>query len=136
MSRVDRQRHKIKLMGKQWTPWKEIPVTGEYRASAPHLQNVSRVWANSRFEVSGFEVKSPVGGIWQLVVARHGHLEQVSWNDLQRIKTELFGEGNFAIEIYPPQAVNVEMKVRIIWIMPSDYQPPCGLHLESAWGGQ
>lgn len=136
MSRAERKTHAIKRVGKTWSAWTEIPVTDEIRKSAVHMHNVHSIWANSRFEAQAFRVSSHEGGIMQLVVARHGHVEPVSWNDMQRIKTELFGAENFAIEIYPAEVVSVEMKIRIMWIMPAGWAPPCGLHLPTAWGGQ
>jgi hypothetical protein len=135
VSKVERKTHRLKMVGKHWTPWRSIPVTGDIRASTPFMKNLKSIWANSRFEVQCYEVGSPVGGIVQLVIARHGHLETVTWNDIQRIKTELFGVDNFALELYPAEHVAVEMKTRIIWVMPKGYEPPCGLHLPSAWGG-
>jgi hypothetical protein len=135
MSRVERKTHKLKLIGRTWTPWKEITITGEIRNSAPHMRKISHIWANSRFEVHGWEVPSTEGGIVQLLISRHGQLDAISWNDVMRIKHEIFGDSGFAIEIYPPENVTTDMKVRIVWVMPKGWTPPCGLHLDSAWGG-
>lgn len=136
MSRAERKTHAIKRVGRTWSKWQEIPVTDEIRNSAKHMEHVHSIWANSRFEAQAFQIPSAVGGIMQLVVARHGHIEPVSWNDMQRIKAELFGDSVYGMEIYPAESVTVEMKIRIIWIMPEGWEPPCGLHLPTAWGGR
>lgn len=136
MSRAERKTHAIKRVGKTWSSWQEIPVTDEIRSSSPHMLHVWKIWANSRFEAQAFQVSSPIGGIVQLVIARHGHIEAITWNECQRIKTELFGADNFAMEIYPADVITVEMRIRILWVMPDGYEPPCGLHLPTAWGGK
>ena len=135
MSKVERKTHRLKMVGKQWTAWRSIPVTAEIRSQTPFTKNLKSLWANSRFSVQCYEVASPIGGIVQLLIERHGHLDPVTWNDAQRIKVELFGVENFAIELYPAENVPMEMKVRILWVMPKGWEPPCGLHLPSAWGG-
>jgi len=136
MSRVERKTHKLKLIGKTWTPWKEIPVTGEIRDSAPHMEHVWKIWGNSRYEVQAYQVKSFIGGVVQLVVARHQHLEAITWHECLRIKNELFGVDSLAVEIYPREEVREQFKVRVLWVLPEGHELPYGLHLETAWGGK
>lgn len=136
MSKVERQKTKLKMAAKKPGAWRQIAVTGEFRSKAPHLKNCTHIWANGAFEVQAYTVSSPVGGIVQLVIARHGHLASITWGDCQRIKTELFGVENFAIEIYPAERVDADIKIRILWILPTSFQMPCGLHLPTAWGGE
>ena len=133
MGRAGRAAHRLKTIGREWSAWQEIPVTDEIRASSPHMAHVSRIFANSRFEAQCFTCATAMGGVAQLVVARHGHLEPVTWNDLQRVKNELFGVDALAVEVYPREVVR-EMKIRILWILPEGTDLPYGLDKPSAWG--
>lgn len=133
MGKAQRQKHRIKTIGREWTAWAEIPVTDEMRASSPHMQHVSRVFANSRYEVQIFDCATTAGGVAQVVIARHGHVEMVDWNECQRIKNELFGAEHLAVEIYPRE-VAPAMKVRILWVLPLGMNLPYGLDCPGAWG--
>lgn len=133
MGKAQRQRHRIKTVGKEWTAWQEIVVTDEVRASAPHLAHVAKVWANSRFEVAGYLVKTSIGGVWQLLIIRHHHIEPIVFDDVLRVKNELFGVDSLAVELYP-RGANLTSKTRLIWVLPSDATLPYGLDHPGAWG--
>ena len=110
-------------------------VTPELCAEHPHLAHCKAIYTNHRYEVQAFDCRSPIGGIVQLMVHRHFDLEEISWPEMQRIKRELFGEV-LALEMYPPVQIEwgKESKVRVVFIMPLDYDPPFGLHRPEAWG--
>jgi hypothetical protein len=133
LSKAARIKHRIKTVAKEWTAWMEVPVTDEIRGSAPHMEHVAKIYANSRFEVQIYTVNTLVGGVSQVVIARHQHLEEITWNDVMRVKTELFGVGALAIEIYPREVAPM-MRIRILWVMPVGYELPCGLDKAGAWG--
>lgn len=133
MSREARVRHRIKTVGRAWTEWKEIAVTDEIRNSSPHMEHVEHIYANSRFEVNTYTVKTAIGGVTQVVIARHHHLEAIDWNEAMRVKTELFGGDAEAVEIYP-KGIVPGMKVRILWVLPAGYELPFGLGKPGAFG--
>ena len=126
----------LKAYAREWGEWREAPVTDEIRSKYPHLKHVSRIWANNRYEVQAFEVKTDIGGIWQIGVIRHGDIEKITWEELQRIIHELYGPEIVAVEMYPPIADEWQTKhnLRILWILPATYDVPFGLHVAGAWG--
>ena len=136
MSEASRKRNRIKTVGKEWSGWHEVGVSDEFRKANPILKNCKAIWANSRFEVQVFECATPIGGVVQLVIARHMHIERVTWHEMLRIKNELYGVDKLGVEIFPREVVGPNFKIRVMWIMPQDYEMPFGLHKNSAWGGQ
>ena len=59
MSKAERQRNRIKTIGKGgMTAWTQVPVTDEIRDAAPHMQFIQSVFTNNRLEVHIFQVKS------------------------------------------------------------------------------
>jgi len=136
MGKATRLRTKLKSVARHWTPWESVPITEEMRTDHPHLAHCKEILANSRFEVQLFHCASNIGGVVQMNVSRHGDLEKISWEELQRIKKEIFGNTVVAIEIYPAKLSEwtIAREVRVLWIMPSSYQLPVGLHLPNAWG--
>ncbi len=133
MSKAQRQRHRLKTISKEWSPFIEVDVTDELRNAAPFLKNVWKRWANSRFIVDSFIVKTPIGGVVQLAIVRHGQLDVANWFEVERIRLELFGPEHLGIEIHE-RGVGSTMKARMLWIMPSDFDLPCGLDKSNAWG--
>ena len=97
------------------------------------MNHVEHIYANSRFEVHTYTVKTPIGGVTQLVIARHNHIEEITWNDCNRVKFELFGDEAEAVEIYP-KGIVPSMKIRILWVLPAGYEFPFGLNKAGAWG--
>ena len=119
-----------------WTPWSEVEITDEMRGDHAQLEHCKHIWANNRYEVQGFQVETPIGGVWQITAVRHGDIEQISWDEMQRILHELYGPEVVAIEIYPPvvEEWRTKTNVRVVWIMPSTWEIPCGLMKPGAWG--
>jgi len=135
MSKASQERHKMQRMSKVWTAWREIPITEEIRNSGPQMEHVDKIYANSKFEVHTFNCATSIGGVVQVVIAHHGHLLPVTWNDVLRIKNELFGVDQLGVEIYPREVVS-KMNIRILWILPVGTDLPYGLDKNSAWGGE
>jgi hypothetical protein len=133
MSKETRQRHQLQRAAKMWTPLVEQDVTDELRAAAPHLKNLWKRWANTRFVVEAFQVKTPLGGVVQLSIIRHGLLDVADYFEVERIRLELFGPEYLGIEMHE-RGVNPAIKMRSLWIMPADYDLPFGLDKENAWG--
>jgi hypothetical protein len=135
MSKV-RQRTILKAAARHWTPFTQMGVTDEMRTNHPFLRHVHSIYSNSRFEVHLFACASSIGGVMQANVRRHGDIADITQDDMQRIKNELFSPEMTAVEIFPP-AANVfksGVKLRIMWILPEGYDLPFGLNKPTSWG--
>jgi len=133
-----KQRNQVKALGRFWGDWTAVDVTEEMKVSNPLLRFASNVFTNNRYQVDVFPFACPgIGGIQQLCVTRHMDVEEITWDELQRIKAELFGDDVTAIEQFPAEHLSwkIQRKVRVLWILPRDYVLPFGLHFEEAWGG-
>lgn len=126
----------LKNFALQWGAWSQTEVTEQMRSDFPHLMHCKHIWANQRYEVQAFICETPIGGAWQLGIIRHGDIEQIHWDEIQRIVHELFGPEVVAVEVYPAIADEWQSKanLRVVWILPSTWPLPFGLHLASAWG--
>lgn len=114
----------------------EIPVTDEMREEHQVLENIFKIYSNSRYEVHLFACSTAIGGVMQVTVARHFTKEEIPWDDMQRVKVEIFGEQAWALEIFPDTRAewHPQKDVRVMWVMPSDYEVPFGLHRPESWG--
>lgn len=133
-----RQRHRLKTVGKKITPLVRLDEKKLAQAKKEHkfLENCSAIYSNSRVEVQLFPCKSDIGATMQCNVRRHGDIDELTWRELQRIKTELFGEQAVAVEVFPAaeQEWKPTVEVRVLWILPTTWTIPFGLHLSTAWG--
>jgi hypothetical protein len=120
----------------EWTSWEEVAITNEMRVEHAQLEHCTHIWANNRFEVQGFRVETAIGGVWQLTAVRHGDIEGISWDELQRIVHELFGVECCAVEVYPPvvEEWHSKVNVRVLWVLPVTWPLPFGLSRPGAWG--
>lgn len=138
-SSVERkQRSAAKIAGRTWGEWRSVAVTDDMKLAFPHREYCTNIFANNRYQVEVFPFPCPgIGGIQQLCVSRHYDLEEISWDELQRIVHELFGESVTAVEIFPARHVEwkIQSKVRVLWVLPTTYTLPFGLHFVEAWGG-
>jgi hypothetical protein len=133
MGKAQRLKHRMKTVAREWTAWQEMPITDEIRESVPHMEHASKLWANSRFEIVGYECPTTLGGVWQLLLIRHGHIEPILFDDCLRVKNELFGVDSLAVEIYP-RGADRSSKTRLLWILPQGASLPYGLDVPGAWG--
>lgn len=133
MSQAQRQRHRLKTVAKDWTPFLEVEVTDELRAAAPHLKNLWQRWTNSRFVVDLWKCPTTFGGVVQAAVARHGLLDFADWNEMERIRVELFGPDHIGVELHE-RGVNPGRHVRIMFILPAGYELEFGTDKPTAWG--
>ena len=126
----------LRVCAKYWTKFEPVEVTLEMRGDYPLLKNVHSIYVNSRFEVQLFAVESSIGGVMQVGICRHGDIEPATWEEMQRIKTELFGPDAVAVEVYPSLVNEWKTKtgVRVLWVLPSTYTLPFGLEKIGAWG--
>lgn len=126
----------LKSLAREWTPFEQVPITDEMRKEHKLLRNCTSIFANSRFEVQLFAVETSIGGVMQMTIARHGQIEDATWEEIQRIVHEIFGPECVAVEIYPAyeHEWQTNTRVRIVWVLPSTYGLPFGLEKPGAWG--
>lgn len=130
------QRAAAKKMGRVWTAFKEVPITDKMRSENPILEHCHSIYANSRYQADLYSVTSPLGAFMQVAVRSHADVWPITWDDLQRVRLELFGESATAIEIYPPNRYEWKptVNVRVLWVCPTDWVPPIGIHIDTSWG--
>lgn len=79
------------------------------------------VFEDGAYRVAARETRfDPDGPVWtHLVISRHDGQPVHSWDDLQRIKSDLCGEESEAIELYPSQARLVDRtNTYHLWVLP------------------
>jgi hypothetical protein len=84
-----------------WTPFEEVRVDGYTYDSG------ETTWGNSRYLVYRREVPNrnyEAPPLIHLSIKRHDKLPIHDWRDLQRIKNELIGAEDEAVEIYPAES--------------------------------
>jgi len=92
-----------------WTPFEHADVTETNKAlAAAGLDPEDNILINSRYQVNVRTSPFPPPGwpcdIIHLSVKRRDKLPIHDWRDLQRIKNELVGPDNEAVEIYPAES--------------------------------
>ena len=126
----------LKALARTPGDWQRIGVTDEMRAQHKHLAHCAYIYSNNRVECQVFPIKTAIGGVNQLTCIRHGNIAELSWEELQRIVHELFGPEVTAVEVYPPleHEWQTNLGLRVLWVLPSTWPLPFGLHLPGAWG--
>lgn len=126
-------RQRLKTLAKSWGEWEERKPSKE--EAAPFGLSPDFCYLNNRYHVQVYMVQTEWGMMAQMTIGRHGDLAPITWDELQRIKDELAGEDETAVEVYPA-AENLVNKanLRHLWILPDGFALPFGLHLPNAWG--
>lgn len=89
------------------------------------------VWVNSRYQVN-IDRDPPHGfgsefAVVHLSIKRHDKLPLHDWRDLQRIKNELCGPDQEALELYPKESRVVDTANQYhLWVMPEGFTVPVG----------
>ena len=91
----------LKSMARQWTPFEKVEITERMMLDYPLLMNCKAIYANSRMEVQMFAAETSIGGVMQVTFIRHGDIEQLTWEEIQRALHEIFGPEVVAVEVYP-----------------------------------
>ena len=126
----------LKSMARQWTPFEKVEITERMMLDYPLLMNCKAIYANSRMEVQMFAAETSIGGVMQVTFIRHGDIEQLTWEEIQRALHEIFGPEVVAVEVYPALVDEWQTKLhlRVLWVLPSTYSLPFGLEKIGAWG--
>jgi hypothetical protein len=126
----------IKAAAREWTPFEQVEITDKMREAYPLLKGCTYLYKNSRYEVQIFSIETPIGGVNQATIIRHGDVATISWEEIQRIIHELFGDDVTAVEIFPALKHEWKTKIglRVLWVLPEGYELPFGLHVKGAFG--
>ncbi|SRR5689334_10462934 len=82
-----------------WTPFERASLHPDVMA-----EGFNRCFKNSRYTVLWRDVQSPVGDLVHLSIKRNDKHTIHDWRDLQRIKNELLGHEQEAMELYPAES--------------------------------
>lgn len=120
------RRRELKRLARTWGEWEERPIPPEYTRRL----GFTRGLLNNRYSV---QIRPVVvddwGEIAHLQIARHDGSEIDGWDDLNRIRRELY-PGHTAIEVYPTDDKLVDQAAaRHLWVLPAGVELPFGLHL-------
>jgi hypothetical protein len=126
----------LKAYARRRTLFMQTTITDEMRQQYPHLAHCRAIYSNSRMEVQLFACESPIGGVMQTTLIRHGDIEKLSWQEIQDSLHEIFGPDAVAVEVYPAIVNEWQTKtgLRVLWVLPGTWELPFGLHLPNAWG--
>jgi hypothetical protein len=109
------------------TPFQHVNVDEMKRAPA----NMHRAYTNGFYVVMVFQQQTAWGLIEDAMVQRYDAAPIRSWNELQRIKNELFGKERTAVEVYPAESDLCDVaNIYHLWILPEGFHLPFGLHRE------
>jgi hypothetical protein len=119
-----------RLQRKEWNAFED--VTEESKARHLALNPGSkfspdRVWANNKYVVQAFEKRGFLGFECTKLMIRRCDAEPIySWPDLQRIKNELFGPEETAIQAFPAESELVDdANLYWLWVLKRE---PAQLH--------
>ncbi len=82
-----------------WTPFKEASIHPEVTK-----EGFGQCWKNSRYTVLRRDVPSQQGQLVHLSIKRNDKNPMHDWRDMQRIKNELLGPEEEAMELYPAES--------------------------------
>ena len=136
MGKAARKTALLKSYARGWSRFEPVVITEEMRRDFPELMHCSSVWANNRVEAHVFQIETAIGGVNQLTLIRHGDIEPLSYQEIQRAVHELFGPEVSAVEIYPPieHEWQTNLGLRVVWVLPHTWQLPFGLHIAGSLG--
>lgn len=89
----------------QWTPFIKVPTTPYPLATYDRDLQPNAIYTNSLYKVTEwYDLQpEPWGAIKHLMIETHDRAAVHDWRDLQRIKNEICGPEQDAVEIYPAE---------------------------------
>lgn len=82
-----------------WTPFLPASIHADISR-----EGFSKCWKNSRYTVLWRDVENPSGTLVHLSIKRNDKNPMHDWRDLQRIKNEILGPEEEAMELYPAES--------------------------------
>lgn len=116
---------------KPWSPFRDVTELLRERKPSYFVCGCSRVYVNSRYEVSLYELgeegeQSHAGALW-LSIKRRDRKWMRDWRELQRIKNEVAGPEREAVELFPAESRLVDSSNQYhLWVMPEGQCLPFG----------
>jgi hypothetical protein len=120
-----------------WQPLKPIEMTEadrehfRYNGGEYPVDNPMQIWANTTYLAAVELLPQQENGtrMAHMMVKRHDLRPIGGWDDLQKIKTEIFGPEQEAIELYPAEdRLFDEGNIRHLWVV-KDLRWPLGYNL-------
>lgn len=141
--KVERKVHLVGANGEDLSNTARAEVWGTWESLDPSVVEkelgigVETVHRNERLMALGHRMDTdafldPDGKpmtIWHLAMIGTKAHPDLSWEDLQRAKNELLGEGTEAIELYPAADRALDMPQRHLWCFPPGFKLPIGFAL-------
>lgn len=85
-------------------PWTTFAQAVMPKDDALHAEGFTEVWKNSRYQVWIRRPSSEYGELIHLSIKRNDRNPLHDWRDLQRIKNEILGKEEEAVELYPAES--------------------------------
>lgn len=117
--------------------WVVVPVDPALRVKYPAAKNVVRVLRNDFYVVQWYEFSCAIGNMIHLAIrsikgAGTSRGTEPRWQELQRIKNEVVGEGAEAVQVCPKQHhLTDQADMYHLFVLPSEWPLPFGLHREN-----
>ncbi len=85
------------------------------------LSGMTAAWSNHTYSVQCFgPASSPFGMVYPIGIRRHDGATNFPWQDLQRIKNEIYGAEMVAVEVFPAESDLVdEANMRWLFALPT-----------------
>lgn len=111
----------------KWGEWRCTPTPQGMPDGKGWVREIRFVYANDIYAVLERPMMTPWGFVRHLAIRTASNLEP-PWRDKQRIKNELFGEFETAIEVMPPKSEVVDQAdMYHMWILPAEMPLPFSL---------
>jgi hypothetical protein len=93
-----------------WTKFKEIELTRELLDKCPSSPKPDKFYKNSRYVVFWFTTTIGKHTLIRLTIRNKDHSAKHDWREFQRIKNELLGRDEEAVELYPVESRLIDTK--------------------------
>lgn len=111
----------------EWSPWQVAAIPHPPAGAQGWVREMQRVVKNTWCVMLCRPIVTPWGIVTHAAIRTASETE-LSWKEKQRIKDDVFGAGNLAVEIMPPKDQIVDgANMWHIWIFPEGVGLPFGL---------
>jgi hypothetical protein len=88
---------------------------------------LNKAWSDGDYAVMSRKVQTDWGEIDHVCI-RNTSSTDIPWKDKQRIKNELFGHEQIAVEVFPPHSELVDDAYMYhLWVLPKGFKLPFNL---------
>jgi hypothetical protein len=105
-------------------PWTTFQQAVMPKDDALHAEGFTEVWKNSRYQVWIRRPSSEYGELIHLSIKRNDRNPMHDWRDLHRIKNEILGKEEEAVELYPAESRLVDAANQYhLWCFKGQHAP-------------